>query len=287
MKLAVCSELLADRPFAEACAAAARHGYAGIEIAPFTLADDPAALRGPAAADLRRAIADAGLRFVGLHWLLTGPGDHHVTHPDPGPRRRSWELLHRLADLCGELGGGVMVLGSGRQREARGIAPAQAVGLLREGLLALAPRARAAGATVLIEALPARVTNVINTMEQAAALVEAVAHPGLAGMFDFHNCAGEALPWARLLARHLPMIRHVHLNDPQGGAPSLQRLRRGEIDAYRRAFGVLRRGGYTGWVSLEVFRCDEPPEQALVNARRALESFTAGAARPRREAADD
>jgi D-psicose/D-tagatose/L-ribulose 3-epimerase len=170
-----------------------------------------------------------------------------------------------------------MVLGSGRQRDARGMEPAEASRLLQEGLALLAPRAHAAGSTVLIEALPARVTNVVNTLEQAAALVRAVAHPGLSGMFDFHNCEDETAPWADLLAEHRGMIRHVHLNDPQGGYPCLARLSRAHLEEYRSAFRVLSERAYDGWVSLEVFQFEDPPERALAETRRALERIAAPA----------
>lgn len=283
MKLAVCSELLADRPFAEACATIAAQGFAGVEIAPYKLAHDPHSLGARGVAALRRIVEDAGLSFVGLHWLLAGPKLLHVCHPDPGVRRRSWESLHRLADLCGELGGGVMVLGSGRQRDALGIDATEALGHLQDGLAHLAPWAHAAACVVLIEALPARITRVINTLDQASALVRAVAQPGLAGMFDFHNCEDENLSWAELLERHLGMIRHVHLNDPQGGHLCLRRLGQAEIQAYRAAFRTLSDGAYDGWVSLEVFRFDLPPEQVLSETYRALERL----AEPARAGAAD
>jgi len=273
VKFAVCSELLADRPLSDACAEIARHGYEGIEIAPFRLADDPLALRGRRAAALRRTVEQAGLRVVGLHWLLAGPGDCRLTDPEAGVRARSWDTLHRLAELCGELGGAVMVLGAGRQRAARGIEPAAAVDLLRQGLTLLAPHAHAAGCAVLLEALPAGITNVVNTLQQAAALVREVAHPGLAGMFDFHNCDDESASWAELLERHFGMIRHVHLNDPQGGHPCLQRLSPAQREAYRAAFRVLRERAYPGWVSLEIFRFDQPVGRVLAETRRALDQL--------------
>jgi sugar phosphate isomerase/epimerase len=45
MRYAACNELVHDRPFAEACALIARHGYQGIELPPYSLADDPLRFR--------------------------------------------------------------------------------------------------------------------------------------------------------------------------------------------------------------------------------------------------
>src|SRR5690606_27423233 len=44
MKLSLCNEVLRPLPLAAQCEAAARMGYAALEIAPFTLADDPGTL---------------------------------------------------------------------------------------------------------------------------------------------------------------------------------------------------------------------------------------------------
>ncbi|HEX7550175.1 MAG TPA: DUF1445 domain-containing protein [Candidatus Methylomirabilis sp.] len=41
MRYAACNELVHDRPFAEVCALIARHGYQGIELAPYSLAAIP------------------------------------------------------------------------------------------------------------------------------------------------------------------------------------------------------------------------------------------------------
>jgi sugar phosphate isomerase/epimerase len=41
MRFAACNELVHDRPFAEACERIARHGFRGIALAPYSLAEDP------------------------------------------------------------------------------------------------------------------------------------------------------------------------------------------------------------------------------------------------------
>ena len=56
MKLALCNEVLRHLPFEEQCRVAAAFGCSGLELAPFTLADDPSNL-GTADAQRLRAIA--------------------------------------------------------------------------------------------------------------------------------------------------------------------------------------------------------------------------------------
>jgi sugar phosphate isomerase/epimerase len=93
------------------CAFAAEAGYAGLELAPFTLVpaieDLPAARRR----ELRRIAEGHGLEIIGLHWLLARTAGFHLTSPDPAVRARTARYLVALAQACGDLGGRVMVFG--------------------------------------------------------------------------------------------------------------------------------------------------------------------------------
>ena len=70
MKIALCNEVVRDLEFAEQCAFAAELGYDGIELAPFTLGEEPHLISAEERARLRRAASDAGIAIVSLHWLL-------------------------------------------------------------------------------------------------------------------------------------------------------------------------------------------------------------------------
>src|SRR5438045_7931145 len=153
---AICNEAFEKFSFADACRAIRKVGYEGIEIAPFTLAENPATIP-PSKRDEYRSIMDAeGLRFVGLHWLMVSPKGLHVTTPDAALRARSWQHIRNLIDLCADLGPrGVMVFGSPKQRETTGgLSREEATRHYVEGLAGVAPQAEARGVTVLIEALP-------------------------------------------------------------------------------------------------------------------------------------
>src|SRR3954470_1743106 len=102
-RFAICNELFEKRPFAEVCRKLRTLGYEGIELAPFTLGEDPAALSAAGRMEVGTQIADAGLSFVGLHWLLTTPPGLHVTARDELHRRHTWDYVGSLIDLCAEL----------------------------------------------------------------------------------------------------------------------------------------------------------------------------------------
>jgi len=121
MKFAICNETFAGWPLDKALAFAAKCGYTGIELAPFTLAipsvvRDVREIRPAQRAEIRHQADAAGLEVVGLHWLLAKTEGLYLTSPDPATRRRTAEYLGELARLCHDLGGWVLVLGSPQQR---------------------------------------------------------------------------------------------------------------------------------------------------------------------------
>jgi D-psicose/D-tagatose/L-ribulose 3-epimerase len=270
MRYAACNELVHDRPFAEACALIARHGYQGIELAPYSLADDPLQIPPARAREIRQTIWDAGLECVGLHWLLKAPLGLHITTPDIGVRRRSWDAVRSLVNFCREVGGSLVVLGSGKQRGTQGISRDAATAILRDELAGLAPHLAQSGVTVLLEPLQVQVTDVLNTLEEARGIIRELQCPRIASMLDFHNSQDEHQPWEELVATHADIIRHVHLNEVDGHHPSLVGRSDRARSAYAAAFRALTETGYGGWISLETFHAAESPEAVLTETRAFL-----------------
>jgi D-psicose/D-tagatose/L-ribulose 3-epimerase len=215
---AICNEAFDKWPFADACKSIRKAGYTGIEIAPLTLAEDPAAISAARRPEYRSIIQDEGLRFVGLHWLMVGPKGLHVTTPDAALRERSWGHIRSLIDLCADLGpNGVMVFGSPNQRATTGgLSREQATRNYVEGLAGVAPHAEQRGVTILIEALPKAQCDVVQTLAEAAGLVGEIASPAIRTMFDVHNAIDEIEPHAALVDRYFRLIRHVHVNELDG-----------------------------------------------------------------------
>ena len=265
---ATCNEAFEKFAFGDACRAIRSAGYEGIEIAPFTLAENPATIPAAKRREYRSIMESEGLRFVGLHWLMVSPKGLHVTTPDDGLRARSWQHIRNLVDLCADLGpNGLMVFGSPQQRSATGGSTRQqATQHFVEGLAAAAPHAAGRGVTILVEALPKGQCDVVVTLEEAAAIVRSIASPGLRTMFDVHNAVDEIEPHAVLVDRYYDLIRHVHVNELDG-----KHCGAGSYD-FKPVLEVLRRRGYPGWVSLEAFDFTPGAEKLANDSLRHLES---------------
>jgi len=270
LRIAVCNELFGNAELTRVFGQIRDAGFHGVELAPHTIFGDFSGDLGPGTRAVRKALADTGLEFVGLHWLLVGPPDLHATNPDDALWRRTWDHVARLTDLAGDLGGGVLVFGSPAQRASRGMmSKADARSRFLEGLARVAERAKGNRSIILLEALAAEHTDIFNTLEDVLAAVRELDHPGVGTLFDFHNVEDERLDWPGLIREYGSACSHVHLNERDGGPPSLESR---DVDEFRRAFAALRAIGYDRWVSLEIFTEPDDPASALGTVRTFLAS---------------
>ena len=97
MRFAICNETYEGWDFGAACADIAESGYDGVEIAPFTLADDPMEISETHAREIGDLVKSTGLAVTGFHWLLQKPEGLHLTCPDIEIRKRTKEILQHLA----------------------------------------------------------------------------------------------------------------------------------------------------------------------------------------------
>ncbi len=251
MRIALCNEVIAPMPFAQQCEYAAKLGYDGLEIAPYTLSEAPHLLGSAQLAAARAAAKDAGIAVTGLHWLLVKPAGLSISTRDHAVRRRTLDMMFALIEQCAELGGRYLVHGSPHQRRIDpGDTRAAALARAQECFAAVAERAEKAGVLYCIEPLSAEQTPLINTLQEAAAVVEAIGSRAVRSMLDC-SAAGrmesETLP--ALVDKWLPkgIIAHVQVNDRNRRGPGQGEQR------FAPLFAALKRHGYAGDIAVEPF----------------------------------
>ena len=266
MKYALCNELFGNTDLDTAAAITKKAGYKGIEFAPFTVfgSFSPADVKF-GIENIKIALARHDLAFVGFHWLLvdTRPDAKPMSlvSPDKTLRGAALERLKLILTASGELGGGVLILGSPKQRNSVSEqSVCEATAMLRDGILSLGDYALSCNSTLLIEALDHSQCNVINTLEEAQGLVNAASSPGISSMFDFHNCRDEKESWDALIRKYAGIVKHVHINEWDGGPPGS-----GDSD-YVPAFKALKEIAFDKWVSMEIFSTPADAETVVTNA---------------------
>lgn len=248
MKFAICNELFSDQSLLSGFLQARNFGYTGIEIAPFTLDANPCSLSKQRIADIRSDAQRADLEVLGLHWLLAQTEGFHLTSVEAETRGKTAAYLGRLAELCAELGGSLMVLGSPQQRQLDA-ATSQSVGFDRakEVLERLLPTLEQTGVVLALEPLGPEEVNFLNTAKEAIDLIRALDTPFVQLHLDVKAMSTEDRPITDIIASSQPWLVHFHANDPNRQGPGM-----GEVDFVPIA-AALKQIQYDGWVSVEVF----------------------------------
>jgi sugar phosphate isomerase/epimerase len=252
MKLSLCNEVLREFEFARQCVVAAELGYAGLELAPFTLGDEAYRMARAKRVELRRAAREAGVAISGLHWLLVAPPGLSITSADRAVRKRTLDVMRCLVDLCAELDGHYLVHGSPAQRRVSDEAdPEDAAARAEAAWSAVAVEAERAGVVYCIEPLARPEADFVNTLAEAAAIVRRIDVPALRTMIDT-SAAGrmESEPVADAIRRWMPtgLVAHVQLNDRNRRGP-------GEgADRFAAVIRALQETHYRGWVAVEPFQ---------------------------------
>lgn len=248
MKFAMCNEFCQGWAVDDALRLARDVGYDGVEIAPFTLAEDARRISRAERQRLRRTAEACGLRLIGLHWLLVKPEGLFITHPDPQVRRQTREYLDVLVHLCADLGGDRLVLGSPKQRMVMpGSTPQEAWQRARDLFLELLPGAEATGVTLCLEPLARSETNFINTVSEGLRMVAEVGHPRFKVHLDVKAMCDEGRPLDAIIREAAGQVGHLHVNDANRNGPGW-----GATD-YAPIVGALAEIGYDDYASVEVF----------------------------------
>ena len=218
----------------------AKTGYDGVEIPLFE--GDPEHFR-----KLGRVIKDQGL---GCTTVTVMPDTaHDAVASDPESRKGAVSHLGWALECTEALGGEILAgplhqalghfTGQGRQAEEweRGV----------DFHRNMADLARKSNIALSIEPLNRFECYFLNTVEDAAAYVQAVGRDNVGMLYDsFHANIEEKNP-AAAIAAHVGSINHVHISANDRGTPGKDNV------PWQATFQALKQGGYDGWLTIEAF----------------------------------
>lgn len=261
MRYAICNETFEGWDHERVCRFVAELGYTGLELAPFTLAPRITEVSAERRRELRRQAESAGVRILGLHWLLARTEGFHLTSPDAAVRRRTAVYLGELARAARDLGGELLVLGSPAQRRIPpGCSREQAAEFALDTLRQLLPVLEETGIWLCLEPLAPPEADFLLNAAEAVELLDALHHPLCALHLDVKAMAAEPLPTPEVIRRYGRRLKHFHANDVNRRGPGF-----GATD-FVPIFEALRDIGYDGWVSIEVFDYAPDPETIARNS---------------------
>lgn len=273
IRLGICNELFEGWDFARVCTTVKSLGYHGLEIAPFTLAPRITDVSASRRRELRAMVEDAGLKTIGLHWLLAKTDGFYLTSPDAQVRKRTGDYLIALAEATRDLGGSLMVFGSPKQRDLLpGVRFEQATGYAVDVFAGIMPSLEALEVDFCLEPLAPSETNYLNTCAEATALIRQVNHPRFKLHMDVKaqsSETGTTVP--TLIRQYAASAGHFHAQDVNLRGPGM-----GDVD-FEPIMRALLESGYDRWVSVEVFDFSPGAEETARQSAACLQRSLAAA----------
>lgn len=177
------------------------------------------------------------------------------------------ETALRRAQMAGM---SYIVLGSGKARNApEGFPKEKARQQFIDLCAKLGPVAQKYQIVIVIEPLNSGETNLINTVEDGAQIVEAVDHPNIQLLCDMYHMMRENEP-AENIVKYGKYIRHCHIAEKEERtAPGVNQ------DDFTPYFAALKKIGYKGGLSVECRwkNLEEQAPKALAYMKAQFESL--------------
>lgn len=232
------SMMFNEHPFLDRFAAAAAAGFKGVEfLFPYDLP----------AAEIRRRLDDNGLSQVLFN---APPGDwaagERGTASLAGRQDEFRDGIRRALDYAGTLGSPLVHVMAGIPPTT--LRPGVAQALYVANLAWAAEQAHAQGVTLVLEPINHRDMPgfLLNTVEQGAAIVEALGRDRVGLQFDVYHCQITQGDVTTRMAALMPAIAHMQIAD----VPGRHEPGTGEI-GWDFVFAAMDRLGYRGWVGCE------------------------------------
>ena len=263
MNFAICNEIFREWKIEDIFSYAAKLGYSGVEIAPFTLANSVVDIGPAERRRIRESASKSNIGIAGIHWVLVKPEGMYINHPDAAIRQRTARYFCELVDFCGDIGGKIMVVGSPKQRNIlEGIPREQAWEWAADTFREAVRKAEERSLTICLEPLSSSETNFINTAEEAIGFIQRIPSPALKIILDVKAMCAESKAIPQIIRESSPHFAHFHANDKNLKGPGF-----GDVD-FKPIAAALQEVGYGGFVSVEVFDFEEGPPMI---ATRSLE----------------
>jgi hydroxypyruvate isomerase len=231
------SMMFNEVPFLDRFAAAGRAGFQAVEfLFPYEHPAD----------ELRRRLADAGLQQALFN---APPGDWAKGERGlaclPGRESEFRDGIKTALDYAVALDCPIVHVMAGIPA---GIAPVTAAALYAANLAWAAEQAIAVGKRLVIEPINRRDMPgyYLNTVEQGAAIVEAIGRDRLGLQFDIYHCQVTQGDLTRRLEALFPVVAHIQIAD----VPARNEPGTGEI-GWDHVFKKIDALGYQGWVGCE------------------------------------
>jgi sugar phosphate isomerase/epimerase len=184
-----------------------------------------------------------------------------LTTEDAAVRIKTADYFKSLVELCSDLGGDIMVLGSPLQRNFTApMTHQQAIDNAVDVIRRFTKELEDAHVRLAIEPLGPQEGNFLNHAADARPMIEAIGSSNVRLHLDVKAMSSEGKPIDQIVRENADLVIHFHANDPNKLGPGM-----GDVDQAP-IFRALHEINYQGWVSVEVFDYSPGIEKILATS---------------------
>jgi sugar phosphate isomerase/epimerase len=177
-----------------------------------------------------------------------------ITHPDGSKRTEVNAILKELIDLASGFG---RIVNLGRVRGSIGNTPRlETEALFVDSARELCSYAMGRGVTIVLEPVNRYEIDFINTVDDGVRLLQQIDMPNMKLMPDVFHMNIEDTSIGAELMKNIKNIEYIHFADSNRNAPGWGHINFDEI------FEDLLKGGYNGWISVEILPKPDPDSAA-------------------------
>jgi len=279
MRLSFSANAFVKRPVFEAVERIAAVGYDSVELGadvPHLYADS---VSDADLEKMRAVLNKTGLKVANIN-ANTAVGfygrtfweplfEPSLAHPDPDLRQWRIEYSKKCVDIAASLGAPTVSVTSGRP--IAGILPEESMTLLRCSLREVLKYAAEKSVRIGIEYEPGLL---IERSEELVELISVIDSPWLGANLDLGHSHVLGEDPETVISGLGPRIFHVHIEDIKGVKHYHLIPGTGDMD-FPKLFALLKRHGYDGFVTVELYTYPDRPEQAATEALEYLRNIPA------------
>jgi protein FrlC len=261
MNLGTATSVLYQYTIQDAVALVARAGYDGVDIwggRPHVYRQD---LSADELKDLRKQIERLGLTvssFMPAFYRYP----HSLSNPNPRVREDSIQYMRDCIDNAALLGAKIVLVVPdlslhGQSRE-------DSLGRMMEGIDIVARYASGTDLKLGIEVLYYDETDLVNSADDARAIIEQLGHDNLGVVLDTGTLNLSKEPPEEILAKLGDRVLQVHVNDNDGGREQQNLIPGDGTYDFRALIRVLKEHNFEGFLSAELSKGYAPEAEAAL-----------------------
>ncbi len=191
-----------------------KHGFDSVDLVPGRVSPDLAGITRAQAIAFRDCWSRRGLTICGMQSLLFGPSAGYQLF-DPESRGLLLEHLRLVARLANWIGAGLLVFGSPKNRDRRGLSEEAAFEIAAAFFRELGKHAEDEGVVFCFEPNASRYgCNFATTTRDAARLVREVKSPGVRLQLDLGTMILNGEDIDATIAEVADLVGYVHASEP-------------------------------------------------------------------------